>query len=53
VHEPIDQGDDAAGIREDFGPFSEGFVGRNYVELESFFGGLTWKAREAPVYLNS
>jgi hypothetical protein len=28
VHEPIDEGDDAAGIREDFGPFAERLVGR-------------------------
>jgi hypothetical protein len=27
VHEPIDEGHDAAGIREDLGPFAEGFVG--------------------------
>jgi hypothetical protein len=26
VHEPIDKGHDAAGIGEDFGPFSERFV---------------------------
>jgi len=28
VHEPIDQGDDTAGVGEDLIPFAEGFIGR-------------------------
>jgi hypothetical protein len=50
MHEPIDEGDDATGIREDLGPFAEGLVGRDYVELESFFGGLTSKTSEVLVF---
>jgi hypothetical protein len=35
MHEPIDEGDDAAGIREDLGPFSERLIGISYLELDS------------------
>jgi hypothetical protein len=29
VHEPIDEGNDTAGVREHVGPFSERLVGRD------------------------
>ena len=53
MHDTIDRGEGHGGILEDFAPLSERLIRGNYVELAIFFGGLTCKAPEAPVYLNS
>jgi hypothetical protein len=53
MHNPIDRRRGRHGVFEDLIPLREDQVRRDYVELESFFGGLTSKAPEAPVFLNN
>jgi len=53
MNETVHRSESHRRILEDLSPFAERLICRDYVELESFFGGLTSKAPEAPVFLNS